>query len=44
MTVGVQVAIYLEMPCWLESMGVVSPEQWMDVTESLKFTMQFWLY
>ena len=38
MTVGFQIAIILEMPTWLKTLALISPEQWLTLTQHLNFT------
>jgi len=38
MTVGFQIALFVEMPHWLEMAGLVSIEQWETLTQCLNFT------
>jgi hypothetical protein len=38
MTVGLQIAVILEMPLWLESLELISLEQWLAFTQYLNFT------
>ncbi len=38
MTVGFQIAVILDMPAWLEALELVSPEQWLTLTQYLSFT------
>ena len=37
MTVGFQIALILDMPAWLEALELVSPEQWLALTQYLNF-------
>ncbi len=44
MTVGVQVVLSMEMPDWLEAIGVITPEQWLYILECLNFTVRLGLH
>jgi len=44
MTVGLHIAIYLNMPPWLEATGMITPEQWVMFNDCLNFTASLSLH
>lgn len=44
MTVGLHIAIFFDMPLWLEDTGLVSWELWQTLNEYLSVSVSFGLY
>lgn len=44
MTVGLHIAIFLDMPLWLEATGIVSWEDWQRFNECLNVSASIGLY
>lgn len=44
MTVGLHIAISLDMPLWLEATGIVSWEHWQALNEYLHFSASYGFY